>query len=289
MINGIIVIDKPLGYTSRDVVNVVGKSLDTRKIGHTGTLDPKASGVLVLCVGQALKLNELFDSDDKEYVAEVILGIETDTLDMDHNATILKDIDVDVDDEKIVNAVNSFKGKYMQEVPIYSSVKVNGRKLYEYARNNISVKLPRKEVEIRDIMVDSDITHKDGKICFKIRATVGKGTYIRALVRDIGKKLGVPAVMNNLVRTRVGNFKLNDCNSLDDIKEGKYKIISILDAFKNIPVIKVDDNIAFKVKNGVILENLFNSDMAFITDQYNNLLALYKKVDNKNRPYKMFT
>ncbi len=288
MIDGIIIVNKPLGYTSRDAVNVVGKALNTHKIGHTGTLDPKASGVMILCVGKALKMCELLESDYKEYVAEIILGIETDTLDMDHNATILKDIKVNVSDGEIIKCVNSFRGKYMQEVPIYSSVKVNGRKLYEYARNNISVKLPEKEVNIKNINIEGDILRKDGKIYFKIKCTVGKGTYVRALIRDIGIRLGVPAVMNSLVRTKVGRFTLNDSYTLDDIKSGNYKLISILDAFSDIPVVKVNDDIAFKVKNGVILDKLSDYDMTFITDSHDNLLALYKKIDDKFRPYKMF-
>ena len=154
--NGILIINKPLGYTSRDAVNIVGKKLGTKKIGHTGTLDPNASGVLVLCVNQALKLIELMDDYDKEYIAEVILGIETDTLDMDKNATIIKEQAANINKEQIISVVNSFKRKYLQEVPKYSAVKVNGRKLYDYARSNIPVELPKKEVDIKDISIIDD-------------------------------------------------------------------------------------------------------------------------------------
>ena len=286
--NGFLIINKPLGYTSRDIVNLVCKCLHTKKVGHTGTLDPKASGVLVLCIGKALKMAELMTEYDKEYIAEIILGIETDTLDMDQNATIIRSEFVNMDKDKIVKVVNSFKKKYLQEVPKYSSVKVNGRRLYEYARSNTHVKLPKKEVDVKDIKIIDDIIAKDGKISFKIKCTVSKGTYIRSLIRDIGRELNVPAVMNNLVRTRQGIFKIDDSYTIDNIKDGNYKLINIVDAFPNIPLLKVNDDILKKIKNGVIIDKFFNDEMAFIVDNDNNLIALYKNTDNKSRPYKMF-
>ena len=286
--NGILVINKPLGYTSRDVVNLVCKTLHTKKVGHTGTLDPNASGVMVLCVGKALKMAELMTDRDKEYIAGVILGIETDTLDMDKNATIIKEQDVYIDKKTILDTINSFKGKYNQEVPKYSAVKVNGRKLYEYARNNIPVELPKKEVEIKDISIIDDIIYKNNKIYFKIKCLVGKGTYIRSLVRDIGRKLNVPAVMNSLVRTRVGNFTIDNSFTLEEISNNNFSLINIIEAFPNIPTIKVDRNTANKINNGVILDSFFDNELAFIIDENENLIALYKNVDNKSRPYKMF-
>ena len=286
--NGILIINKPLGYTSRDAVNAIGKLLNTKKVGHTGTLDPNASGVLVLCVGNALKMIELMDDYDKEYVAEVILGIETDTLDTDKNATVISEEKVDISKEKIIDAVNSFKGKYLQEVPKYSAVKVNGRKLYEYARNNIPVSLPKKEVDIKDINILDDIIYKDDKVFFKIEVTVSKGTYIRSLIRDIGRKLGVPAVMNTLVRTRIGSFDIENSYSIDDIKNNDYKLIKITEAFPYINIIEVDNEMAKKIRNGMVIDKFFDNDMAFIVDNSKNLLALYKNVDNKSRPYKMF-
>lgn len=286
--NGFLIINKPLGYTSRDIVNIVGKQLNTRKIGHTGTLDPNASGVLVLCVGRALKMCDLMLKMHKEYIAEVILGIATDTLDMDKNATIIQETNVNIGREKIVDAIKSFEGKYLQEVPIYSSVKVNGKKLYEYARNNIPVKLPKKEVTINYIDIIDEIVCRDNKTYFKIKCSVSKGTYIRALIRDIGDKLRVPAVMNSLIRTKVGNFTIDKSYTLDDIQNGNYNIISILDAFPDIKRIIVDDITAGKIRNGVILNSLFDDDIAFITDRYGNLLALYQNINGKCRPYKMF-
>ena len=284
--NGILIVNKDLGYTSRDVVNIVSKVLGTKKVGHTGTLDPMASGVLVLCVGSALKLCELLTNHDKEYIAGVTLGIETDTLDMD--GKVLSTEFVDIEKEKIFDVVNSFKGSYMQEVPKYSAVKVNGKKLYEYARNNLDVKLPSKMVNIYNIEIMDEIVYEQGKIHFKIKTSVSKGTYIRSLVRDIGDKLGVPSVMNSLVRTTLGNFNLHDAYSIDDIKEGNYKLISILDILPNIKRINVSDEMAFKIKNGVILDPFFDGDKAFILDKEDNLIAIYENINNKARVYKMF-
>ena len=284
--NGILVVNKDLGYTSRDVVNIVSKQLNTKKVGHTGTLDPMASGVLVLCVGNALKLCEMLTNHDKEYVAGITLGIETDTLDME--GTVLSTKIVDIDKDKIIQVVNSFKGSYMQEVPKYSSVKVNGKKLYEYARNNIDVKLPSKMVDIRDIEIIDDIIYKDGKIYFGIKTTVSKGTYIRSLVRDIGNKLGVPAVMNSLVRNRLGDFDIDEAYSIEDIKNNDFKLISILETLPNLERVTVDDDLAFKIRNGVIVDSFFNDEKAFVLDKDGNLIAIYENIGDKARVYKVF-
>ncbi len=283
--NGIIVINKPLGYTSRDVVNELCKKFNTKKVGHCGTLDPGASGVLVICLGKALKVCELLTGHDKEYIAGVTLGIETDTLDMD--GIIIKNENVDINDKGIISTVNSFVGNYSQEVPKYSAIKVNGKKLYEYARNNIDIVLPRRYVQIHDISIINDIVHENGKINFKIKCNVSKGTYIRSLVRDIGFKLGIPSVMSSLVRTKQGNFSIENSYSLDDINSNNYKLLNITDAF-DFPIIKVDDDMAFKIKNGVILDRFFDNDMAFIMDKDDNLLALYKLDNDKCKAYKVF-
>lgn len=286
--DGFLVINKPLGYTSRDVVNKVGKCLNTKKIGHTGTLDPKASGVMILAIGKALKMCELMMDHNKEYIADVILGIETDTLDMDTNAAILREVDVNISDDDISITVNSFKGTYMQTVPKYSAVKVSGRKLYEYARSNTPIELPKREVTINDISIVDEIVHKNNKIYFTIKCNVSKGTYIRSLIRDIGDKLGYPAVMNSLIRTKQGIFSIDDSYTLDDVENNNYKLISITDAFSNISTVTVDKGTANKVKNGVILDKFFDDEMAFIIDSDNTLIALYRNSDNKTRPYKMF-
>lgn len=284
--DGILVVKKEKGYTSRDVVNIVSKQLNTKKVGHTGTLDPMAEGVLVLCVGKGLKVSELLTNHDKEYIAGITLGIETDTLDMEGN--ILSTEVVDIEKEKIIEVVNSFKGSYMQEVPIYSAVKVKGKKLYEYARSNTPVELPKRMVTVYDIEVIDDIVYNEGLVNFKIKCHVSKGTYIRSLIRDIGNKLGTLAVMNSLVRTKQGIFDINDAYTLEEIRKNKYKLLDICLAFPLIPKVKVDNNMAFKIKNGAILDKFFDSDMAFILDKENNLLAIYQNILNKAKVYRMF-
>lgn len=284
--NGILLINKPLGYTSRDVVNEVCRVLNTKKVGHTGTLDPLASGVLVICVGKGLKMCELLTNHDKEYIVGVTLGISTDTIDLDGN--IIDKKIVDISENNIKNGVFSFVGKYLQEVPKYSAVKIDGRKLYEYARSGIDVKLPTREVDIKSIDIISDIIYDCGLIHFNLRCTVSKGTYIRSLVRDIGKKLGVPAVMNSLIRIRLGDYSIDKCYSIDNIINNQFKLIDIMDAFSYIPRINVNNDIAFKVKNGVVIKNFFDDELAFIIDDNGNLLALYKNYDGICRPYKVF-
>ena len=156
--NGILLINKEEGKTSRDIVNDCMHIFNTKKIGHTGTLDPIATGVLVITIGRYTKLGDALTSTYKEYIAEFKLGIETDTLDITGN--ILNRKEINVDKEKVINTINSFKGKYNQEVPIYSAVKINGKKLYEYARNNEQIELPKREVDIQNIEVlniDNDI------------------------------------------------------------------------------------------------------------------------------------
>ena len=281
--NGILVINKEKNYTSRDIVNIVSKELKTKKIGHTGTLDPIAEGVLVLCIGKSLKLVELLTSNNKEYIAKVKLGIETDTLDITGNIIKQKEVS-NITKKDIIEALNHFKGKIKQEVPKYSAIKVNGKKLYEYARNNIEVKLPIKEVEIYNIELISDIIDNE----FYIKCLVSKGTYIRSLIRDIGNYLNTYATMTELKRTKQGIFTIDNSYTLDNIKNNNYKILNPIDVI-NIPKMIVDDKLATKIKNGSVLPSFFKENMIMLLDKNNNLLAIYKHIENnKVKPYKMF-
>lgn len=281
--NGVLVINKEKGFTSRDVVNKVSNILGTKKVGHTGTLDPMATGVLVLCVGSSLKLVELLQNHDKEYVALVKLGIMTDTLDITGN--VVKSVNFDnVTKEKIDEVLKSFKGKIRQEVPKYSAVKVNGRKLYEYARSGEEVELPVHEVFVYDIKRVSDFV--DGT--FKIRCSVSKGTYIRSLVRDIGYALGTVATMCELERTRLGIFDIKNTYRVDDLLKGNYLLYSPREVL-NIPCVVVDERLAFKVRNGCVMDSFFDCNMVFVEDNNHNLLAIYKQIgNNKVKPYRMF-
>lgn len=286
--NGILLINKEQNYTSRDVVNKVGKIFGTKQIGHTGTLDPLATGVLVLCIGEATKLNEILTSEYKEYEAEITLGILTDTLDITGN--ILEEVNVSVTKNDIIGALSKIRGKYIQETPIYSAVKVNGKKLYEYARNNESVILPKREVDIKEIELTSNVKQEGNKIVFNIRCLVSKGTYIRALAYDIAKLLGTIGVMSKLKRTKQGKFKIEDCYSLSDIDAGNYKLINIEDVLSHFKKVIVDEYLEEKIKNGSILENRYGCEVLFMNEQ-NKPLALYQPYDKDNtkiKPWKMF-
>ena len=279
-VNGIVNINKPKGVTSRDVVNVLQRKLFT-KAGHTGTLDPLASGVLVITLGSYTKLSEIITSEVKEYEAEAVVGIETDTLDIE--GKVLKEEDAIVEKNKIIDVLNYFKTTYMQEVPKYSAVKINGKKLYEYARNNIEVKLPQKEVTIYDIKL-LDYKIENNKTIIKFYTKVSKGTYIRSLIRDIAGKLNTIGIMTNLKRISQGKFNINDSYTLEDIDKGNYKILSIKEAL-DIDTEVVNDEERFKIVNGVPLNK--NYDKVLFLDKEGNELAIYRQKDAKLRMWKM--
>lgn len=284
--NGIIVIDKPKDYTSRDIVNIVSKKLNTKKVGHTGTLDPLATGVLVLPIGRALKVSELLTSNTKEYIAEVILGYETDMLDI--TGTEIKRNIPNVTKEELLKVLKSYIGKYNQEVPLYSAVKVGGRKLYEYARSGTPVTPPSKEVEVYSLELISDLKHINGAVEFTIRCEVSKGTYIRSLIRDIAYSLNTYGTMKNLIRTRQGIFTLKDAYTLKDIEENNYKLLSIKECLPNIKTTVIEEPLLTKVKNGMVLDKFFKENMSLLLDKEGKEIAIYiASGDNKVRPYKM--
>ncbi len=278
--NGIIIIDKEKNITSRDVVNKVSKILGTKKIGHTGTLDPLATGVLVLCVGRATKLVDLITGYDKEYIAEVCLGTLTDTLDVTGN--VLKEKVTKISKKEIENVLNSFMPGYEQEVPIYSAVKINGKKLYEYARNNEDVILPKRYIKINSIKLISDIVYENDKTYFSFITNVSKGTYIRSLINDIGKKLNTFGTMVELRRIKQGNFKIEDSTPLDNIK-----IISLEEILKDYCKVEVDEELYKKISNGVKIKNEYNKDIVVFTHN-TKVIAIYKNEDNFLKVYKMF-
>lgn len=281
--NGILAIYKEKGYTSRDVVNILTRELGTKKIGHTGTLDPLATGVLVVCIGQSLKLVELLTNHDKEYIAKIKLGIETDTLDI--TGSIIKEENtIKYSKEEVEAALKNFIGKIKQQVPKYAAIKVNGKKLYEYARNNEEVELPIRDIEIYDLKLVSDVINNE----FYIKCHVSKGTYIRSLIRDIGYELGTVATMTELERTKLGNFTLEDTYTIDDIRSNMYSMFNIEEVL-DLPKVIVDDNLEKKIRNGQVLDKFFDNDMAMIMNKDNDLLAIYQtNENNKVKPYRMF-
>ena len=284
--NGIIVINKPKDYTSRDIVNIGSKKLNTKKVGHTGTLDPLATGVLVLPIGRALKVSELLTSNTKEYIAEVILGYETDMLDI--TGTEIKRNIPHVTKEELLKVLKSYIGKYNQEVPLYSAVKVGGRKLYEYARSGTPVIPPSKEVEVYSLELISDLKHIKGAVEFTIRCEVSKGTYIRSLIRDIAYSLNTYGTMKNLIRTRQGIFTLKDAYTLKDIEENNYKLLSIKECLPNIKTTVLEEPLLTKVKNGMVLDKFFEENMSLLLDKDGKEIAIYiAGENNKVKPYKM--
>ena len=284
--NGILIVNKPKGYTSRDIVNIISKKLNTKKVGHTGTLDPIAEGLLVVPIGRALKISELLTSEKKEYIAKVILGYETDMLDIT-GKEIKRNIP-NVDKDKLIEVLNSFIGKYNQEVPMYSAVKINGRKLYEYARSNIQITPPSKIVEIYSISLLEGPIYKDNTVEFTMKCEVSKGTYIRSLIRDIAYKLSTYGTMKELIRTKQGSFLLEDAFTLEDIQKDNYKLLSIKEALPNIKITKIDDKTLKQVKNGMVLDKFFEEEISLLVDKDGREIAIYKDIGNgKVKPYKM--
>lgn len=233
--NGILVVNKPQGYTSHDVVNVLRRALQTKKVGHCGTLDPDATGVLVVCVNKATKLVPFLTSNKKEYIATLSLGVATDTYDASGAVLETKEY-MTISDNDIKKAISSFVGKQLQKPPIYSSIKVNGRKLYEYARNGESVEIPLREVEVFSIEI---ISIKNNCITFK--ALCSKGTYMRSLCVDIANKLGYPGHMSMLERTASGNFHITNSYTLEQIQQGEFTMLSIEEALQGFPKYIIDD------------------------------------------------
>lgn len=209
--NGILIVNKPENITSRDVVNHLNFIFHTKRIGHTGTLDPLATGVLVIAIGNYTKLVNSLTSLDKEYIAEIKIGIKTDTGDIT-GKILEEDYNYNITSEDIINVFNIFPKEYEQTVPKYSAVKINGKKLYEYARENIDVKLPTRMVNIYSL----DLLEFNSGI-IKFRAKVSKGTYIRSLIEDICFRLNVLGTMNSLVRTKQGKFTIDNAINLDDV------------------------------------------------------------------------
>ena len=280
MDGGILIIDKPKGYTSRDIVNMVSRFLNTPKVGHCGTLDPIATGVLVIGVGSGLKILEFMNNDTKEYVAKARIGILTNTLDV--TGEIEKEVnDFTIDKDKLKQIIYSFKKKYIQEVPLYSSVKVGGERLYKYAREGKKVELPKREVEIIDIEV-LDITEDT----FTFKCLVTKGTYIRSLIRDIGDELGIPCVMEELTRTKQGVFNLEDAYKISAIENGEYKFVPLAEVLKDYYSTIVDIDMETKIKNGALLPNIYSEDLIVFKNIKNEVIGIYEKYSKDNKKIK---
>ena len=244
--DGILIINKPKGYTSHDVVNKIRKIYNTKKVGHTGTLDPNATGVLPILIGKATKLSEYLLEHDKTYTATIKLGERTDT--GDSEGKVIETVKTLSPNKEVVeNILKSFLGKQLQTPPMYSAIKINGKKLYEYAREGKQIDVPKREIDIYDIKLENI---KDLEIIFTVSCS--KGTYIRSLCEDIASKLNTVGFMKELVRTQVDRFKLNDAYTLEDLEknEKNIKIIPIEDIFYNNDSIVLEENKLFLFLNG---------------------------------------
>ena len=277
--DALLVVNKPKGLTSRDVVNELNHIFSTKKIGHTGTLDPNATGVLVCLIGKYTKLVNLITSYDKEYIAEIKLGVKTDTDDITGNIIAKENTTLTLD--KIEEVFSNFPKTYDQQVPIYSAVKINGKKLYEYAREKIDITLPKRRVNIYSLEL---LSFQDNIITFK--AKVSKGTYIRSLINDICTNLNTIGTMNNLVRTKQGNFDIKNSYTLEDIKNNNYKFLTLKE-FLDYPIIELDDTLIKKVSNGAIIPNTFNIQDKVILTYQNKDIAIYEVNEKYLKPYIM--
>ena len=277
MQEGIILINKEKGLTSRDVVNQVSKKLKIKKVGHAGTLDPIATGLLVIGVGNGTKILDLLTLDQKEYIATVSIGIQTDTYDITGNI-LKKQENYQLDKKALENTLNSFLGSYEQEVPKYSAVKINGKKLYEYARKQEEIELPKRLVTIYQIEL---LNYNDSEFTFK--TLVSKGTYIRSLINDIGLKLNIPMTMKDLKRTRSGKFLLENSNFITD----NYNYITI-DKALDFKIVEIKDDILLKkVKNGNKINLPYDSLFLTLKNQ-DKVLAIYKKEKFEYKAFKVF-
>ena len=277
--DALLVVNKPKGLTSRDVVNELNHIFSTKKIGHTGTLDPNATGVLVCLIGKYTKLVNLITSYDKEYIAEIKLGIKTDTDDITGNIIAKENTTLTLD--KIEEVFSNFPKTYDQQVPIYSAVKIKGKKLYEYARENIDITLPKRRVNIYSLEL---LSFQYNIITFK--AKVSKGTYIRSLINDICTNLNTIGTMNNLIRTKQGNFDIKNSYTLEDIKNNNYKFLTLKE-FLDYPIIELDDTLIKKVSNGAIIPNTFNIQDKVILTYQNKDIAIYEVNEKYLKPYIM--
>lgn len=247
--DGIIIIDKEPGFTSHDVVAKMRGICGQKKIGHTGTLDPEATGVLPVCLGSGTKLCDMLTDRDKEYVAELLLGVETDTQDI--TGKVLAERPVEVSEEEVRSVCESFIGEYHQVPPMYSALKVNGKKLYELARAGKEVERAARPVRIHELEI---LEYRLPVV--KIRVVCSKGTYIRALCADIGEKLGCGGTMQSLRRTAVGKFGLESAVTLGELQrmkdEGRLSqaVLPVDSVFEDCPALHVGEESVRLLNNG---------------------------------------
>lgn len=286
--NGILVVDKPLGRTSHDIVNMVRKLTGIKKVGHTGTLDPMATGVLPVCIGSATKIADMLTMSDKCYIAEMVLGMTTDTQDAD--GEVLTECEVKCGESEIREAVRSFVGEIEQVPPMYSAIKQNGKKLYELARRGIEVERKSRKITINSI----DILKIDGERV-SIEVSCSKGTYIRTLCEDIGMKLGVGAYMNTLRRTKTGPFNIEESHTVDELRMLKEEeklecaVISTDRMFEEYFALYLNPKQVRSITNGIAMTYRGREGQTYrVYDEEKRFLCIAKITDGKLKSEKAF-
>ena len=281
--DGIILLNKDKNVTSNTIINKIKKELKLNKVGHIGTLDPNATGLLPVLVNKAKKLSNILINHDKSYYLEAILGLETDTLDITGNILNEENIflNENINKSKLINILDDFKNNYFQTPPMYSAVKYQGKKLYEYARKNIKIEINSRKVNLYNYEI-IDLKNYQNKILFTMNIDVSSGFYVRSLIDDIAKKLKTFGCLKDLKRTKVSNFLLEDSSTYEEIINNKYKFISLLELLKDYDNVILDEYLIKLVRNGVILDNRqYHKNKLFkIFDKNNNLIAIYYPYDN---------
>lgn len=278
--DGFIFLDKKEGITSQKADIELKKIFNTSKVGHVGTLDPFATGLLILGVNKATKGITFFDDFDKEYIATIKLGVETDSMDIDGKEISKKEVP-NLSKDKIEEVLNSFLGKSKQLPPMTSAIKINGTALYKLAHKGKEIDRPLRDIEIYEIEL---LNYKYDEITF--RALVSKGTYMRALGFDIAKKLGTVGHLITLRRTKVGPFSVTEASKIEDISENSLKsTYDVLSRFS--ATISFDDKTIRDIKDGKIkiLEGSYPSDKLLVVDSLHNVIAMYKKTNNNKHEF----
>ncbi len=278
--NGVIIMDKPKGVTSFKALGIVKRALGTKKVGHTGTLDPDATGVLPILVGKATKAAELLSAADKEYEAKIKLGVRTDTLDL--SGTVLEEREVKVSESDIISVIKSFEGDIMQLPPMYSAVSVGGRRLYDLARSGEEVERTERKVNIQSIEV-TDISLP--YVTFTVSCS--KGTYIRTLADDIGEKLSTLAAVAELRRTRCGVFTLENAHTPEEIEKGALECMLPIDTlFEKYSRLDLDGRMSVLIKNGVpaYVSGQKDGEVLRLYDNVGEFIALAKVSPTDGRP-----
>ena len=269
--DGILLVNKPTGITSHRLVETVRRQLLNSKIGHTGTLDPLASGLMMLTIGNATKILPYIVSHNKEYVAVLKLGQSTDTQDI--TGTVIREKELQpITREQVETVLSSFLGPQKQIPPMYSAKKINGKKLYEYARENQEIERQPADIEIHEMEL---LEMSDDEIRFRVRCS--SGTYVRTLCQDIASKLNNEGCMKSLERTAIDRYSLESSFTLDDIKEGHYELLDIYDVLSDYPYVEVEDT--RDVKNGKLLVLNETAELVFITNNRKVLAAYVKDGD----------